>query len=197
MCYYVRPFDCLETFDTLNYREEGTLTREERRKSLRDNFNFLCLCEACDRSKEERITETKKCQEFRDLEQERIKIALKLCSDIKEKCEYIRQDIDNLHRMRVLASELGISTVQNIVHNILEEGFNSSCRGFKLASRLPLLNLPLRIHPHTMMKEAQTFAEEGTKLAVIVFGKEFSVTKDWEERRNGVRDFIGKGCSEQ
>ena len=35
---------------TTLHREEGTLTREERRKSLNENFNFLCQCVACQRS---------------------------------------------------------------------------------------------------------------------------------------------------
>ena len=32
------------------YRDEGALTREERRQSLNENFNFHCQCVACQRS---------------------------------------------------------------------------------------------------------------------------------------------------
>ena len=175
---------------TLNYREWHTLTREERRNNLKDNFNFHCCCQACSISREEVEVEAARVREYRLLERE-VREARERLAGAREKCQGLAREVHCLQLMYKLATELGVFTVQNILYNIVEEGYNSACRGFKLADRLhsslreddcPELG---QLDPLDFLTAAGQFASLGAELAGRVLGQEGREGRQWRGRREG------------
>ena len=90
------------------------------------------------------VEETEKCWEFSRLQNEIdcLKLKRQGVREPDEQIHALARELDILHRLHKLATDLDIFTFQFILNNILDDGFNTASRVFKLHLKLSNQSLP-------------------------------------------------------
>jgi hypothetical protein len=155
---------------TLGYRQMWTLTREERRRSLKENFNFDCCCEACDITEEEAEREARDCEQFKALNKERQAITGSSTAELQ-------QEMNCLKSMYILANDMGIIKKSLILRFIIEECFDVLCQCLIYTEDIPTDKIA------NFSEDAKYFSSLGFQISTMLYGKDHTVTCGWKSRQ--------------
>ena len=171
----------------LDYRQPWTLTREERRRSLRENFNFDCCCEVCDAPPDLLAMEAEHCDQFLQLSKQRLSLANDTTDDLLNEISILK----NMHKMAIEMKTIKKSLT---LKYIIETWFDASCQGFLMVGQAGEKN----DIKNMFLGEAFSSVSLGVNLSGIIYGEEHSNTLKWIEReRDPINFFLNEnfpGC---
>jgi len=163
----------------LDYRQPWTLTREERRRSLKENFNFDCFCEVCSASPDQLAMESEDCDKFLQLSKQRLTLASDTPDDLLN-------EILTLKKMHKMAIEMKTIKRSLTLKYIIETWFDASCQGFlmvvKASEKTAIKDL--------FIAEAFSSVSLGLNLSALIYGEEHSNTLKWAERERDPINFF-------
>ena len=163
---------------TLSYN--STLSREERRTYLKDQFNFDCSCEACDLTEEEILSETKTIDEYEEEKRKKKEFqdSITLSYDSKTALARMQLELKCLRKMYQLAKVIKTMSRRVLLKDIVEEAFDVSAQGASSAGYLR----NMEVTKAAWLKDAKMFAEIGLGFAKTLNGEDHSMTKEWKAR---------------
>ena len=163
----------------LDYRQPWTLTRDERRRSLKENFNFDCFCEVCNGSPDTLAKECEDCDKFLKLSKQRLTSA-------NDTPEDLLNEILTLKKMHKMAIEMKTIKRSLTLKYIIETWFDASCQGFlmvgKSSEKSEIRNL--------FIAEAFSSVSLGLDLSALIYGEEHSNTLKWVGRERDPINFF-------
>ena len=160
---------------TIDYRGWEVETTEERRKVLKEAFNFDCGCIACDISEENMQREMDKCEMFKakKLQIQELKKLGQSEAKVKKEAK-LRKDLYNLSKDIATFGQI------KLLENIIEECFDVSCQGY--ASECMSLSAT-EDDKDDWMKDVVFFASIGLVLASTIYGEDYYIVKEWQKRK--------------
>jgi len=162
-----------------------TLTREERRTSLRENFNFDCCCIVCNASQDHLARESEDCDRFLQLSKQRLNMA-------NDSLDDLFNEIQILKRMHKLAVDMKIIKNSLTLKYIIESWFDASCQGFLMADNEE------EETRNMFLGETFSSASLGVNISGVIYGEEHSNTLKWVQReRDPINFFLNEhfpGC---
>ena len=158
---------------TLSYKQYWMTSREERRRELRESFNFLCMCELCDISEDEIEKEINNYQLFsKEKEKQQMFKEIKTYQSVIEEAECLK-------RMYRLARDMKALNRRVLLADLIEELFDVSCQGFLSAANQ---RGNRETEKAKWMKDAKFFAATGLKMATTLFGQDgLPLPEHWHE----------------
>ena len=163
----------------LDYRQPWTLTRDERRRSLKENFNFDCFCEVCNASPGDLAIESEECEKFLQLSKQRLTSANDTPDDLLN-------EILTLKKMHKMAIEMKTIKKSLTLKYIIETWFDDSCQGVlmvgKSGEKSEMKNF--------FIEEAFSSVSLGLNLSSIIYGEEHSNTLKWVGRERDPINFF-------
>ena len=148
---------------TFSYDGAKCKDRDERRTHLKNNFQFHCMCEACEITEEEAEKDQEICNRYKALE-----VELKNIEG--------REEVNILKEMYKLAKTMKTLRMKTILEDILEIGFDSACQGFLNAREIAL--------KQKFMQDVNSFTNAGVILSKRLFGESNVWAKNWVKRKN-------------
>lgn len=149
---------------TVNYNTTLVEPRDERRRILKDKYNFDCNCEACDFTEEQIQCEIKNIKDYKDERQKQ--------KEFKEKGLLIRE-LECLKRIYRLAKDIKTFSLRVFLYDIVDRAYKVSCEGFENRNRSR--------RREDWEKDAKQFADIGLKISKTLNGENHSQTKVWRE----------------
>lgn len=163
----------------LDYRQPWTLTRDERRRSLKENFNFDCFCEVCNGSPDTLAKECEDCDKFLQISKQRLTSA-------NDTPEDLLNEILTLKKMHKMAIEMKTIKRSLTLKYIIETWFDASCQGLlmvgKSSEKSEIRNL--------FIAEAFSSVSLGLDLSALIYGEEHSNTLKWAGRERDPINFF-------
>ena len=149
---------------TVNYNTTLVEPRDERRRILKDKYNFDCNCEACDLTEEQIQCEKENIQDYNNERQKQ--------REFKEMGMLIRE-LECLKQMYRLAKEIKTISHRVVLYNIVGRAYKVSCEGVE--------NRDQARRREDWEKDAKQFADIGLKISKTLNGDNHSQTKVWRE----------------
>jgi len=163
----LRAIKAIKIGDEITYSYVGVTCqdRDERRTHLKNNFNFHCMCEACEISEAEVEKDREICTSYKDLRDERhLYIGVG------------RTEVNILREMYKLAKAMKTLRVSTIVQVILEIGFDSACQGY--------LNSEDNVTRQEFMEDMIAFTCAGIVLSKRLYGEAHNQARKWVQRKD-------------
>lgn len=158
---------------TVCYRSFWPNNKTERQEVMRQ-YNFDCLCEGCNVSKEMEEKEAYYCQYFRQINEKRFHLKQSSKEDLDLEVTYLKQ-------MNRLSKEIPTISLKNILSIIADEGYVACCR--RLLRLKQDCQLTKTQSPDNDLQELKEFLTLGIELSTLLHGKEHSLTLLWHKRQ--------------
>ena len=159
---------------------DNDIHRDQRRRSLFKSHNFTCVCNGCDLSDKQLKVQNRLCDEFERLMNEKNEFQAK---NAYENNSDMSEEVKCLKELYKTAQDLKFFKRSEILTRIVEEGFNSACKGY--------LTKNLAEEKKTAFwKDICNFASDGLEISTTIRGADHSETIEWRERKEyPVKDF--------
>jgi len=158
---------------TVCYRSFWPSNKTERQEVMRQ-YNFDCLCDGCNVSKEKEEKEAHFCNIFKQIDEKRFHLKQSSKEDLDSEVTYLKQ-------MNRLAKEIPTISLKNILSIIAEEGYVACCR------RLLRFNQDCQLNktslPSNGLHELKEFLTLGLELSTLLHGEKHSLTFLWHKRQ--------------
>ena len=167
---------------TTNYfgKMDTDIHRDRRRMHLFKSHNFTCFCNGCDLSDKQLKVQNRLSDEFERLMNKKYEIQAK---NAYENNSDMSEEVKCLKDLYKIAQDLKFFRRSEILTRIVEEGFNSACKGY-LTKNL------VEEKKSAFWKDICTFANDGLEISTTIHGADHSETIEWRERKeHSVKDF--------
>ena len=159
---------------------DNDIHRDQRRTHLFKSHNFTCVCNGCDLSDKQLKVQNRLSDEFERLMNKKNEFQAK---NAYENNSDTSEEVKCLKELYKTAQDLKIFKRSEILTKIVEDGFNSACKGY-LTKNLS------EEKKSAFWKDVCTFANDGLELSTTIRGADHSETIEWRERKEyPVKDF--------
>ena len=158
---------------SLDYRRLWTLTRRQRRKCLKEDFNFDCCCLGCVRDEKYIQEENQMCESFVLLHNEHQTIE-------NTTQDELMRVVSILKDMYKLAKSMKIIKQSLILNFIVEDWFVTSCVGLKNAAN--------ETEANTCSENIQQSLLIGIALSNMLYGSNYSSSEKWRNRESNLAE---------